>query len=244
MIFSNNKYVVVVAVLAMRRTPDHRSEMINQLLFGEELFILEAKDKWVYVRTVWDQYEGWLENRVEYFELAKLSLNSCLISGYYARLAKNDQLLSVPTASYLGNSSFHLVEGLTSNLLSIKESLNILEQNYYGAPYLWGGKTAYGIDCSGLVQIYAKFMGKHIPRDAKDQSLIGETISFENIQIGDLLFFDGNFKQQVNHVAILSDIGNVLHSSGSVRKDRLHPEGIWNVDLKIYTHKYLFAKRI
>ncbi|MBK9108099.1 MAG: C40 family peptidase [Saprospiraceae bacterium] len=242
--FNTNKYVLIVAALAVRKAANHRSEMIHQILFGEEFWILEENENWVYVRTVLDQYEGWIEHKVEYFELAKHAPNVIIISSYFAKVANDHQLLNVPFASCLGNSSFQLVEGETTAILNIKDCLTILETNYLGAPYLWGGKTTYGIDCSGLVQIYVRFLGKQIARDAKDQAQMGETILFDQMKIGDLVFFDGKFEHQVNHVGILCGLGLILHASGSVRKDSLHPEGIWNEDLKIYTHKYLFTKRI
>ena len=115
---------------------------------------------------------------------------------------------------------------------------------YLNAPYLWGGKTPFGIDCSGFTQMVYKLNGFALPRDAYQQAEIGETLSFvEEAEPGDLAFFDDD-EGNIIHVGMVLEQGTIIHASGKVRIDALDHQGIYNKELKNYSHKLRLIKKI
>ena len=114
--------------------------------------------------------------------------------------------------------------------------------SFLNAPYLWGGKSILGIDCSGLVQLCFNICGTELPRDARMQAEIGEEISLKNAICGDLAFFK-NKEGRINHVGILKDNSCILHASGKVKIDKINETGILNKSGE-YTHQLSHLKRI
>ena len=115
---------------------------------------------------------------------------------------------------------------------------------FLNAPYLWGGRTPFGIDCSGFTQIVYRLQGINIPRDAHQQAEVGNTLSFiEESQEGDLAFFDDS-EGEITHVGIIMNNNNIIHASGKVRIDKLDQQGIFNIEKKIHTHKLRIIKSI
>jgi cell wall-associated NlpC family hydrolase len=115
---------------------------------------------------------------------------------------------------------------------------------YLNAPYLWGGRTPFGIDCSGFVQMVYKLQGLKLLRDASQQATQGEVISLlAEAEQGDLAFFDDE-EGNITHVGMIIDSQRIIHCSGRVQIDNLDHEGIFNVRLQKYTHKLRLIKRI
>jgi cell wall-associated NlpC family hydrolase len=133
----------------------------------------------------------------------------------------------------------HRTEGLTDKSNLINTALT-----YVNSPYLWGGKTPFGIDCSGFTQMVYKINGYKILRDASQQATMGEALSFiEESEPGDLAFFDNN-EGVITHVGIIMQDHYIIHAHGKVRIDRIDHTGIFNTDLKQYTHKLRVIKKL
>lgn len=134
-----------------------------------------------------------------------------------------------------------------SNSLDVKSKLNDIlttARSFMNAPYLWGGKSILGIDCSGLVQLAFSIHGCALPRDARDQALQGEVVAdITSAEAGDLAFFV-NASGKVVHVGILLDRSLILHASGSVHIDSIDAQGIYSEQLDRYTHRLHSVKRI
>ena len=135
-------------------------------------------------------------------------------------------------------------QGLTTKGLKNKNLLIEYAMLYLNAPYLWGGRSPFGIDCSGLTQMTYRLQGTEIPRDAQQQAELGKTLSFiEESQPGDLAFFD-NSEGKIIHVGLILENNYIIHASGKVRIDRLDQQGIYNNEIRSHTHKLRLIKSI
>ena len=115
---------------------------------------------------------------------------------------------------------------------------------YLKAPYVWGGKSIFGLDCSGLVQQLYGLVGIQLPRDARQQVEHGQPVHFVvQARPGDLAFFD-NAEGRIVHVGLVLEEGRILHAHGEVRIDPLDHNGIYNKDLGRYTHKLRIIRRL
>ncbi|MBK7084827.1 MAG: C40 family peptidase [Flavobacteriales bacterium] len=115
---------------------------------------------------------------------------------------------------------------------------------FLGAPYLWGGRTPTGVDCSGLTQMLFMLMGIYLPRDAYQQAEEGDPVELVDLaEPGDLAFFD-NAEGRITHVGIVLPERRILHASGRVRIDALDQEGIFDAEQGKYSHKLRLVKRV
>ena len=138
----------------------------------------------------------------------------------------------------------HSYEGKITEGLKDKSQLLKTAFSYLNAPYLWGGKTPFGIDCSGFTQMVYKLNGYRILRDASQQATQGEALSFiEESEPGDLAFFD-NSEGHITHVGIIMPNNYIIHAHGKVRIDRLDHSGIYNEEKRQHTHKLRVIKKI
>lgn len=245
--------------VAMRIEPGDTSEMVSQLLFGETFKIIESNNEWIKIISDFDFYEGWvLLNQVlllneDNYKQITVS-NTCVFKElvtYISDQKNHLQLLSLGASLPLfENNTFGLVnnqydfDGLTNHLKLEKNELINTAYLYLNTPFLWGGRTPFGLDCSGFVQMVYKVNGHSLLRDARDQAGQGEVLSFiEESEPGDLAFFD-NEEGEIIHVGIILADNHIIHCNGKVRIDRLDHSGILNVDTKRHTHKLRLIKQI
>ncbi|MDG1252329.1 MAG: C40 family peptidase [Schleiferiaceae bacterium] len=244
----------------MRVEPNHRSEMVNQALFGEAFKILDRQSEWTQIRLGHDGYVGWILDRqiqaitheayrqlidspqalvsdaVDLIEHDSPSMTRTLVAGSPLPFYDPDQQVI-----QVGNEAY-LFQGRTAQRLRSREELLLNAYLYSNAPYLWGGRSAFGIDCSGLTQMAYRLTGFSLLRDASQQATQGRTLDFlDEAQAGDLLFFD-NEEGHITHVGIYVRENRILHASGSVRLDGLDSSGIYNAELGKHTHKLRLIK--
>ncbi len=245
-----------LAIVPLRFEPSDKSELVSQVLFGETFVILEKQEKWSKIRLTTDLYEGWIDNKQftpitqeQYTILQNTAKMYCADLIDYITGA--NALLPIVLGSDLTFLSFTDInnQALTfdGTLISgTNEKTNLLKTAflYLNAPYLWGGKTPFGIDCSGFTQMVYRLNGYYIPRDASQQAKIGEPLSFiEESEVGDLAFFD-NEDGHIIHVGIIMENNYIIHAHGKVRIDRLDHLGILNIDTGRHTHKLRVIKKI
>jgi len=245
--------------IPVRLEPNNESEMVSQVLFGEYFKVLEQRKKWSKIRIAFDNYEGWIDNK-QYIEISEKKFIE--IDSFETHLSgelidfisdENNNLIPVPlgvSLPFYQNSEFKLnesilkYEGRVFSGIDNKESLIKTAFMYLNTPFLWGGKTPFGIDCSGFTQMVYKLCGHKLLRDASQQATQGEVLSFiEESEPGDLAFFDDN-EGNIIHVGIIMKDNYIIHAHGKVRIDRLDHSGIYNIDSKRHTHKLRVIKKI
>lgn len=234
--------------------------MVSQLLFGETVEVQESKDNWRYVVCAWDGYTGWVDAKQlmrltasefeEYREHQTLNLSlveGLMATDYFipltmgAVLPKYDGL-----RCQLGEQTFQFSGPvITPEQQQLgNEWIVKIARRYLNAPYLWGGRSPFGVDCSGFTQMVFKLAGVRLLRDAAQQVTQGKPVDFmEQCQAGDLAFFD-NGKGNITHVGIILPDCHVIHSSGKVRIDKLDHFGVFNRELNRYTHQLRIVKRL
>lgn len=249
-------------VIPVRADIGHKSEMLTQLLFGETFEVLKKNREYLYIRIAYDDYEGWIDSRqqveidaksfnllkTEVQHIADLSTHAMLL-----KLGKEESLHLLPgsTLPFLEDDSFsinstdYLFLGLSRepDKDSFLSDVEEVTRFYLNAPYLWGGRSVFGIDCSGLVQIVFKHFGYPIKRDAWQQAEQGRTIDFlQEAQPGDAAFFDDE-EGRIIHVGIIINEQEIIHASGKVKIDRIDSTGIYSKEEGKYTHKLRIIKR-
>jgi len=250
------------SLIPVRTEPSHRAEMSTELLFGELYTVIDKSGEWLYIRLIFDNYEGWINSssfhEISEDEFRRLSDLPCRVSTELVQLIEN-RSFQVYFPILIG-SSFHgldnkiysageyeyVFDGLTEAIPqeSGREKITEMSMMYLHAPYLWGGRSPFGIDCSGFTQMAYKIAGIQLLRDAAQQATQGETISFiSDAQPGDLLFFDDD-EGLISHVGILLPEDRIIHSSGHVRVDKVDHQGIFNIVSRQYSHKLRLIKKI
>lgn len=250
--------------LAVRGETKHESEQVTQLVFGDIYKVIEfsaAKD-WAYIENAYDHYKGWIPASSIY-EISAKYYSACLEQQHLVAASHNgyvlieNQKIQVPIGSTLPfyeegfisiDDKKYQFEGKTTSITKPSSKVAILAtaRSYLGTPYLWGGKTTKGIDCSGFTQMVFKQHGYRLPRDSYQQAEIGQQLTLREAKAGDIAFFqrkaEGNTK--VVHVGIYLGNGQIIHADGRVRINRLDATGIYREDLGKYSHYLKFLRRL
>tara|TARA_B110000908_G_scaffold157852_1_gene198354 strand:+ start:153 stop:917 length:765 start_codon:yes stop_codon:yes gene_type:complete len=246
-----------LSIVPMRNEAADQAEMVNQILFGEHFKVLENRKKWSRIRLAHDSYEGWVCNKqwieIEediYKQLDKevatitTDILDIITKDHHQPIVIGSVLPSYKSGHALINNEMYQFDGLTTPGFVKKEKLVENSLMYLNAPYLWGGRSPLGIDCSGFTQMVYRLQGVNLPRDAYQQAEAGTTLSFvEESEPGDLAFFDNN-EGKITHVGIILEDNHIIHASGKVRIDRIDQQGIFNTELGAHTHKLRLIKSI
>jgi len=250
-----------VSTASMRLKANDRSEMVSQILFGEKVEVISAfRKNWVKVRCLLDGYEGWVDRRlISYMDKKKLdkySVSHALAVEYAQGIASDTERHAVcygaelplfdgisfktPFGKFLYNGQFIHPEKVEDK----RELLTRIAMKYLNTPYLWGGRSPFGIDCSGFTQVLYKLVGINLPRDASQQINHGNAVAFvENLKPGDLVFFE-NKEGLIHHVGIYLEANKIIHASGTVHVDKLDHFGIYSEADSKYTHRLRIGKNL
>jgi hypothetical protein len=247
-------FIINTAVANVYKEPEHNSAVVTQALMGETCRILDYRDKW-YLINQWDGCKGWIyyfygtESKTKYKSTLVLQdlfgtvlsvendkiISHLIFGSQVITEEKTDGYRIILPDGRIGLSHNNFMENRKQT--SRKEVIRTARR-FLGTPYVWGGKTSYGIDCSGLVQTVFKSNGIDLPRDAYQQAEFFENnkIDEENTKTGDLLFFKENDK--VCHVAISTGGLNFINARGFVQEesiDEKNPQFNRNL-LNLFSH--------
>lgn len=253
-----NTALCIVPVASIRKEPRHEAEITSQLLFGEAVELISNHGEWVEVICTYDSYAGFcMRNQLTEVEATIAMQDQVpLVNTWSGIMMVNEAPMHVPFGSavpglissettwgsYRIRSSSKLV--MEGAYVFDEESIRAVAFQFLNTAYLWGGRSVFGADCSGFVQVVMRFFGKHLPRDAAHQSLLGEDVGFlQEARCGDLAFFD-NEEGKIIHVGMLLNDREILHSAGRVRIDTIDNAGIINRDTFQRTHQLRFVKRL
>ena len=259
-----NPGICALSAVPVRAEPSDKTELVTELLFGECYQVLLAQGSWVQVQLAADHYVGWID----------VKQHTPVSADYYAAWCAQDHPRALDVVQAVSDARTKIpltlgcrlpfFDGLTVRVGERKYFYNGTATNplappdparqlmllrktalmYLKAPYVWGGKSIFGLDCSGLVQQLFGLLGQQLPRDARQQIDLGQPVHFvAQSRAGDLAFFD-NAEGRIVHVGLVLDEGQIIHSHGEVRLDALDHNGIYNPDQQRYTHKLRLIKRL
>ena len=250
-----------LSLVPVRAETSDKAEQVTQLLFGDHYEVMDQTDdrKWLKVKINFDQYEGWIDEKqhhaiskeyYEYLNQAEFKITTDVTSSILYN--KSRQIILMGSMIPISSSELFKME---EQFAFIGEAKNVGQKRefeflrntaikYLNSPYLWGGKSTFGVDCSGFTQMIFKICGYRLFRDSGQQAVQGKAVNaLYEAKPGDLAFFKSK-DDKINHVGILLEQDKIMHASGRVRVDHLNEEGILNQESKIYTHQFSHLRRI
>jgi gamma-D-glutamyl-L-lysine dipeptidyl-peptidase len=245
--------IVNLSIIPCRAEPSDKAEMVTQLLFGEIYWVIDEQPNWIKIKNQYDGYESWI-CRKQFFEISgnefdEMALNEFPVVGEICSTLSDQSLVTMgATLPYFHQTRFRIRQQEFKYTSSVgpfdSKELIPIATKFLNTPYLWGGRSPFGIDCSGFTQVVFKLIGIKLPRDAYQQADEGYDVSFlEMAEPCDVAFFD-NADGKIIHVGILLNNHQIIHASGKVRIDKIDHQGIYNVETKSYSHQLRLIKRI
>lgn len=253
-----NTAINLLPVIPVRKEPSHKSEMVSQLLFGEYVEVMEENRDFLKISCLYDGYEGWVQaNQLTVAE--EVFTTDTYIGCWAQKVLINGECIHVPICSpvyaskeqalHFGKTEIRYLSQdekcywKTGEAGLTQVNLETIYKKFLGSPYLWGGKSVFGIDCSGFVQQVFKMFGVKLLRDAFLQEKQGSLVETINqTKLGDLAFFQ-NEKGRVIHVGIILENNRIIHASGKVRIDTIDEKGIVNIETGKRTHQLHSMRR-
>lgn len=251
-----DRFICENVFVPLRSGPSHKSEMLSQVLFGEKYIILDQIDHWIKIKTIFDDYQGWIDiNHVQQTEDTGAEDRFVLNKALPCYKDDNTKIIleagcEVYSPDFekhtfrIGANQYSADIDFNRGYFGNDDSLPQYGMKFINSPYIWGGRIPSGIDCSGFTQLVYKVSGIAIPRDSWQQAEAGVAVSFiSESKPGDLVFFD-NERGRITHVGMMLSEGLVIHASGRVRIDSIDHQGIYKQEIGDYSHKLRTIRRI